>query len=57
MPHAWEVKCGWMNTPMSLWEDEERLKKGIKKVLQGTFWERTEYHRVTDSQIRSILRR
>jgi len=57
MPHAWEVKCGWMDTPMSLWENEEKLKKGIKKVLEGTFWEQTEYHKVTDSKIRSVLRR
>ena len=57
MQHSWEVKCGWMNTPMSLWNNEERLKKGIRKVLEGTFWAQKEYYNVTDSDFRSILRR
>ena len=57
MPHSYEIKCGWMDTPMSLWEDEEKFKKGIRKLLEGTFWEQTEYHKVTDSKIRSVLRR
>ena len=34
MPHSFEVKCGWMRTPMSVWEDEEAFKKGIKKIYQ-----------------------
>ena len=27
MPHSYEVKCGWMRTPMSVWDDEEAFKK------------------------------
>ena len=38
MPHSWDVKCGWMRTPRSVWEDEEAFKKGIRKILEGTFW-------------------
>ena len=57
MPHSWDVKCGWMRTPRSVWDDEESFKKGIRKVLEGTFWEQREYHNVGISTIRSILRR
>ena len=57
MPHHWEIKCGYMKTPMSIWEDEEHLKKGIRKVLEGTFWKQKEYHNITASDMRSVLRR
>ena len=57
MPHFWNIKCGYMKTPISVWESEEHLKKGIRKMLDGTFWKQKEYHNVTASDIRSILRR
>ncbi len=38
MPHAWGIKCGKMKTPMEIWEDEEHLKKGLNKILTGTFF-------------------
>ena len=57
MPHSWEVKCGWMRTPMSVWEDEEAFKKGIRKILSGVFWDKREYHTVGISDIRSLMRR
>jgi hypothetical protein len=57
MPHFWNIKCGYMKTPISVWESEEHLKKGIRKMLDGTFWKQKEYHNITASDIRSILRR
>ena len=57
MPHHWGIKCGAMKTPISIWEDEEHLKKGIRKLLEGVFWKQKEYHNVTASDMRSILRR
>jgi len=46
-----------MKTPMEIWNDEEHFKKGIKKLLSGTFWDQKEYHRITASDMRSLLRR
>ena len=57
MPHHWTIKCGTMKTPISIWEDEEHLKKAIRKLLEGVFWKQKEYHNVTASDMRSILRR
>jgi len=38
MEHSWAIKCGKMKTPMEVWDDEEHLKKGINKILTGTFF-------------------
>jgi len=38
MEHAWDIKCGKMRTPIEIWNDEEHLKKGINKILTGTFF-------------------
>jgi hypothetical protein len=38
MEHAWGIKCGKMKTPMEIWHDEEHLKKGLNKILSGTFF-------------------
>ena len=38
MEHAWGIKCGKMKTPMEIWDDEEHLKKGLNKILSGTFF-------------------
>ena len=38
MEHAWGIKCGKMKTPIEVWEDEEHLKKGLNKILSGTFF-------------------
>jgi hypothetical protein len=57
MPHHWGIVCGKMKTPMEIWDDEEHFKKGIKKLLSGTFWDQKEYHRITASDMRSLLRR
>ena len=38
MEHAWGIKCGKMRTPIEIWNDEEHLKKGINKILSGTFF-------------------
>jgi len=57
MPHAWGIKCGKMRTPMEIWEDEEHLKKGINKILSGTFFTQKEHYEITESDMRSMLRR
>ena len=57
MPHHWGIKCGTMKTPLEIWNDEEHFKKGIRKLLEGTFWEQKEYHNITASDMRSLLRR
>ena len=57
MPHHWGIKCGKMKTPLEIWNDEEHFKKGIKKLLSGTFWKQKEYHNITASDMRSLLRR
>ena len=38
MEHSWGIKCGKMKTPKEVWNDEEHLKKGINKILSGTFF-------------------
>ena len=57
MQHAWGIKCGKMKTPMEIWNDEEHLKKGINKILTGTFFKQKKPHDITDSDMRSMLRR
>ena len=57
MPHHWGIQCGTMKTPMEIWNDEEHFKKGIRKLLTGTFWDQKEYHNITASDLRSVLRR
>lgn len=57
MHHAWSIKCGKMKTPMEIWEDEEHLEKGINKILTGTFFTKREAHKITDSDMRAMLRR
>ena len=57
MKHAWGIKCGKMRTPMEIWEDEEHLKKGINKILSGTFFQQKQHYEVNESDMRSMLRR
>ena len=57
MPHHYGIKCGKMKTPMEIWNDEEHLKKGINKILTGTFFKQKKPHDITDSDMRSMLRR
>jgi hypothetical protein len=57
MEHAWGIKCGKMRTPIEIWNDEEHLKKGINKILTGTFFKQKPAHEITDSDMRSMLRR
>ena len=57
MEHAWGIKCGKMKTPMEVWNDEEHLTKGINKILTGTFFKKKPAHDITDSDMRSMLRR
>ena len=57
MPHHWGIKCGTMKTPLEICNDEEHFKKGIRKLLEGTFWDQKDYHNITDSDLRSLLRR
>ena len=57
MKHAWGIQCGKMRTPMEIWEDEEHLKKGLNKILTGTFFTQKKPHEITDSDMRSMLRR
>jgi len=57
MEHAWGIKCGKMRTPMEIWDDEEHLKKGLNKILTGTFFQKKAAHMITDSDMRSMLRR
>jgi len=57
MEHAWGIKCGKMNTPMEIWNDEEHLKKGLNKILTGTFFAKKPAHKITESDMRSMLRR
>jgi len=57
MEHAWGIKCGKMKTPMEVWDDEEHLKKGLSKILSGTFFLKKPAHKITESDMRSMLRR
>jgi hypothetical protein len=57
MEHAWGIKCGKMKTPMEIWDDEEHLKKGLNKILSGTFFQKKPAHMITESDMRSMLRR
>ena len=57
MEHAWGIKCGKMKTPMEIWHDEEHLKKGLNKILSGTFFMKKAAHQITESDMRSMLRR
>ena len=57
MEHAWGIKCGKMKTPMEIWDDEEHLKKGLNKILSGTFFTKKAAHSITESDMRSMLRR
>ena len=57
MEHAWGIKCGKMKTPMEIWEDEEHLSKGLNKILSGTFFQKKPAHMITESDMRSMLRR
>ena len=57
MQHHWGIKCGTMKTPLEIWNDEKHLKIGIRKLLEGTFWDQKDYHNITDSDLRSLLRR
>ena len=38
MPHSFAIRCGKMRTPMEIYESEEHFKKGIKKLLTGSFF-------------------
>ena len=51
MEHAWGIKCGKMKTPMEVWHDEDHLKKGINKILSGTFFKQKPAHQITESDI------
>ena len=57
MPHAWGIKCGKMKTPMEVWNNEEHLSKGLNKILSGTFFKQQPAHKITESDMRSMLRR
>jgi hypothetical protein len=57
MKHSWGIKCGKMKTPMEIWDDEEHLEKGINKILNGVFFTQKPLHKITDSDLRSMLRR
>ena len=57
MEHAWGIKCGKMKTPIEVWEDEEHLKKGLNKILSGTFFVQKHHSKITESDMRSMLRR
>jgi len=57
MKHSWGIQCGKMRTPMEVWNDEEHLKKGINKILTGTFFKQKKPHDITESDMRSMLRR
>ena len=48
-PHAWDIKCNNMKTPMELFENDELFQKVIRKRLKrGTY--------ISDSGIRKILK-
>ncbi len=38
MPHHFKIRCGKMRTPMEIYNDEEHFKKGIRKLLTGSFF-------------------
>ena len=38
MPHSFGIRCGKMKTPMEIYESEEHFKKGIRKLLTGSFF-------------------
>jgi len=57
MTHHWDIKCGTMKTPIEIWNDEEHLKKGIKKILSGTFFPKREHHMISILDMRAMLSR
>jgi hypothetical protein len=57
MEHAWGIKCGKMKTPMEVWNSEEHLKKGLAKILSGTFFPKKLAHKITESDMRTMLKR
>ena len=38
MPHHFKIRCGKMRTPMEIYNNEEHFKKGIRKLLTGSFF-------------------
>ena len=38
MPHHFKIRCGKMRTPMEIYNDEKHFKKGIRKLLTGSFF-------------------
>ena len=56
MNHAWSVKCGKMKTPMEILEDADHLEKGLNKIVTGTFFTKKEAHKITDADMRAMLR-
>ena len=38
MPHSFGIRCGKMKTPMEIYTNEEHYKKGIRKLLTGSFF-------------------
>ena len=43
MPHSFGIRCGKMRTPMEIYESEEHFKKGIRKLLTGSFFGKFRY--------------
>ena len=51
MEHSWGIKCGKMRTPVEIWNDEEHMRKGLYKILNGIFFPKRTLHLSKPTQI------
>ena len=62
-PHAFEVRCNDLKSPIDVFNDYETFSNGIRKVLTGSFFQKKSYDELmkqTDQSkqvIRQVLRR
>ena len=62
-PDAWSVPCNDSKSPFDAWNDDELMKKGIKKILTGSFFDKKpieqlmKYDSITKGAMRGMLRR
>ena len=62
-PHAWLVPCNDSKSPFDAWHDDELMRKGIRKILTGSFFDKKpveqlmNYDSITKGAMRGMLRR
>ena len=62
-PHAFEVRCNNLKSPLDVFNDDEIFSNGVRKVLTGSFFQKRSYEELMSQSdqskqiIRGILRR